>query len=384
MEKLILLRYGELHLKGRNRGWFEKVLIQNIKKSLNGLEFSFEKTQGRYFITCYKDADETEITARLKKIAGLHSYSIAYKIKTDWQGILDACAALAPKKGSFKAECNRADKTFMYRTPQIVSGIGERLLRDNPALRVDLHGPEHVISVDIRESGATFIYGARFPLSGGLPVGTGGCGMVLLSGGIDSPVAAYMMIKRGLAIKAVHFQSYPFTSISAQEKARDLAKELKGYAGNIDLFMVPFKEIQEAIHSCCPENYMITLMRRFMMRIAETLALEKNCGCLITGESLGQVASQTTESITVTNAAVKSLPVFRPLIGCDKEEIVRLARAIGTYDISIRPFEDCCTVFLPENPVIKPDIGSALKYEAALDAYGLTARAVENTEIIKL
>ena len=384
MEKIILLRYGELHLKGRNRGWFEKVLIDNIKKSLNGLTFAFEKTQGRYLISGYPDSQEGQIISRLKKVIGLHSYSIACKIKTDWRGILDACAAAAPKTGTFKVECNRADKTFQYRTPFITAEAGFHILQSNAALKVDVHEPQTTINIDIRENGFTYIFAQKEQLSGGLPVGTGGSGLVLLSGGIDSPVAAYLMAKRGVTINAVHFQSYPYTSVAAQEKVIELAKTLKDYCGNINLFMVPFKEIQDAIHKNAPENYTITLMRRFMMRIAESTATQRKYGCLITGESLGQVASQTVESITVTNSVVKTLPVFRPLIGADKEEIIKIARQIGTYDISIKPYEDCCTVFVPQNPVIKPDIETALKYESKLDVETLIKTAVENTELIKI
>ena len=384
MEKLILLRYGELHLKGRNRGWFERVLIENIKTALSGLEYKFERTQGRYFIYDYADAVEPQILARLKKVIGLRSYSIAYKIKTDWKGIMDACLSLAPEAGAFKVECNRADKTFAYKTPQITAEAGFHILESNGKLKVDLHNPDTVINIDIRENGSTYIFGERVSLSGGLPVGTGGGGMVLLSGGIDSPVAAYLMAKRGLSIKAVHFQSYPYTSVSAQEKVIELSVKLKEYCGGIGLFMVPFKEIQDAIRKSCPENYMITIMRRFMMLIAEKMALRHKCDCLITGESLGQVASQTVESITVTGSAVSSLPVFRPLIGMDKEEIIKTAKNIGTYDISIKPYDDCCTVFLPQNPVIRPDLKTALSYEAHMDVEGLVNTAIENTELIKV
>ena len=384
MEKIILLRYGELHLKGRNRGWFEKILIENIKRTLSGLTFDFEKTQGRYLISGYPEGQEGQIISRLEKIIGLHSYSIAYKIKTDWRQILDTCVLTAPKSGTFKVECNRADKTFQHRTPYITAEAGFHILQSNGALKVDVHRPQTTISIDIRENGVTYVFGDKTALLGGLPVGTGGSGLVLLSGGIDSPVAAYLMTKRGVTINAVHFQSYPYTSIAAQEKVAELAKTLKDYCGNINLFMVPFKEIQDAIRKHAPENYMITIMRRFMMRIAESIAGRKKYGCLITGESLGQVASQTVESITVTNSVVKSLPVFRPLIGCDKEEIIKTARRIGTYDISIKPYEDCCTVFVPQNPVIKPDIKTACQYEEKLDVETLVKTAVDNTELIKI
>ncbi len=384
MEKLIILRYGELYLKGKNRGWFEKVLINNIKNALHGVKYAFEKTQGRYLVSGYAAADESVLIERLKKIAGLHSLSIAYKIPTDWEEIVKTCVSLAPAKGTFKVDCNRADKTFKYKTPYIAAEIGYHVLQSNPGLSVDVHTPESVINLDIRENGSTYIYSEKFPCIGGLPVGVSGNGMVLLSGGIDSPVAAYKMLKRGLNIRAVHFESYPYTSISAQEKAVDLAKRLKGHAGNIDLYMVPFKEIQDEIHKNCAEAYMITIMRRFMMRIAEVLAKKHNCGCLITGESLGQVASQTVPGITVSNAVLESLPVLRPLIGCDKEEIMREARFIGTYDISIRPYDDCCTVFLPENPVIAPDTETAAGCEAKLDIDGLVSRAVANVKLIKI
>ena len=259
--------------------------------------------------------------------------------------------------------------------------ISAAIFSRRPALVVDLFHPQHVVNIDIRENGKTFVYSETIKAVNGMPVGTGGKAVVMLSGGIDSPVAAYMMAKRGMSLRAVHFHSFPYTSLQAKEKVLDLAKLIKKYTLRMTVDVVSFTEIQTAIHEKCPEEYMITIMRRFMMRIAERIARMNGCGAVVTGESLGQVASQTLESITSTNS-VANIPVFRPLIGFDKEEIIEIAERIGTFKTSILPYEDCCTIFLPKKPVTKPRLDAVLKVESALDVETLVNNALNNIETI--
>ena len=266
---------------------------------------------------------------------------------------------------------------------EIERHLGGVVLDKNPNLKVDLYNPELVINVEIRVNNKTYIYSNLYPCANGLPLGSAGKGLLLLSGGIDSPVAGYLMSKRGLKLEAVHFHSYPYTSAQAKEKVIELAKEISEYCGEIKLHVVSFTEIQEQIHKNCDAEYMITIMRRIMMRIAERLCKENGLGAIVTGESLGQVASQTMQSMTVTNSVV-SLPVFRPVIAFDKEEIMNVARKIGTYETSILPYEDCCTVFLPKNPVIRPTISRAEYLEKSLDIDSLVETAVLNEEIIDI
>ena len=261
--------------------------------------------------------------------------------------------------------------------------IGGDLLEANPSLKVDLYNPEHTVFVDIRENGKTFVYGETIKAVNGMPVGTGGKAIVMLSGGIDSPVAAYMMAKRGMTLRAVHFHSFPYTSMQARQKVLDLAKLLKKYTLHMTVDVVSFTEIQTAIHEKCPEEYMITIMRRFMMRIAERIAKMHGAGAVITGESLGQVASQTLESITSTNS-VATIPVFRPLIGFDKDEIIEISQKIGTFDMSILPYEDCCTIFLPKRPVTKPRLEHVLRVESVLDVDALVDNAMQNIETVTI
>ena len=267
---------------------------------------------------------------------------------------------------------------------ELAARLGGAVLESNPNLTVNLHVFDTDLYVDIRENGLSYLFTDKIMGAGGMPVGTAGAGMVLLSGGIDSPVAAYMMAKRGLKLHAIHFHSAPYTSEMAKQKVVDLAGIVKNYSGPIVLHVIPFTDVQLKIHEKCPAELMITIMRRFMMRIAERVAKANSCGALITGESLGQVASQTMESITVTNGVIEDLPVFRPLIGMDKTEIMDIARNIDTYDTSILPYEDCCTVFLPKNPVIRPKLETVLKAEAKLDVETLIAACIENQEIINV
>jgi thiamine biosynthesis protein ThiI len=381
MEKTILIRIGEIFLKGRNRDFFISALKRNINGALGGIACKINGSQSRIFVEDYSEDDEAEIIKRLKRVFGIHSVSPAVKIETDLAGISAACAELFPKAGTFRVTVNRADKKLALNSLQIASEIGAYMLEKSPDLTVNLFKYDFEVNVDIRESGVTFIFYDVIECSGGMPVGCGGNGMLLLSGGIDSPVAGYTMAKRGVKIFAVHYHSFPYTSEQAKEKVIDLAKRISVYCGDITLFVVPFTDIQYAIKENCPIEYMITIMRRFMMRIAEKLAKDNKCGAIITGESLGQVASQTMESINVTNGVV-SLPVFRPLIGMDKDEIISVARKIDTYETSILPYEDCCTVFLPKNPVIRPKTELAEEYEKKLDVEKLTEDALSRVEVL--
>lgn len=382
MERTILIRIGEIFLKGNNKGFFVSTLKSNIMHALAGIECALVNTQNRMYIEKYSGEDEPEIIERLTKVFGISSISPAVKVKTELSVIADACSDIFPESGKFRVSVNRADKRLPLTSMEIAGDIGEIMLNKKKNRTVDLYKYDFEVNVDIRENGMTYIYYDKIPCQGGLPVGCGGNGMLLLSGGIDSPVAGYMMAKRGLKIFAVHYHSFPYTSEQAKEKVIELAKEISAYCGEITLFVVPFTEIQYAIKENCKIEYMITVMRRFMMRIAERLAAENNCGAIITGESLGQVASQTMESITVTNSVAK-LPVFRPLIAFDKTDIIEISRKIGTYETSILPYEDCCTVFLPKNPVIRPTIGTAESFEKKLDVDALVENALSGVEVYR-
>ena len=384
MEKVILLRFGEIYLKGKNRSSFEKQLLDNIKHALKGVKYSLNRMHGRYIIENFALDDLFEIERRVKRVFGLHSYSVALKLPTDLDLLKKECVAFLPGSGTFRFTVNRADKKFPLNSQQIAMELGGSALSYAPSLKVDLFTPDKEIFVDVREEGYTFIFSDKIPCAGGMPVGCSGKGIVLLSGGIDSPVAAYRMAKRGLKMYGVHFHSFPYTSPMAKQKVVDLARILSAYQGGFELFVVSFTEIQRQIHEKCPEEYMITIMRRIMMRIAERLAKANGCGSITTGESLAQVASQTQESILVTNETVETLPVFRPLIGMDKEEIIQTAREIGTFDKSIEPYEDCCTVFLPKFPVIKPKPELIREAESKLDVEKLVSEALADVEMIKL
>lgn len=376
----ILIRFGEIFLKGNNRKYFEDLLINNIKAALKPLKYTFLRSQGRYFVEDFENADE--ITERLKKVFGLHSVSPALKVKTDKETLFEAAVKMSPMSGKFRVTVKRADKRLPFTSAEMAGNIGGALLRASGGkLKVDLFDYDFDLNVDIRDNGYSYLFYDKIPCAGGLPVGCSGSGMLLLSGGIDSPVAGWLMAKRGVRLHAVHFHSFPYTGEPALQKVKDLAEKLSHYTGQVNLHVVPFTEIQYAIHEKCPASFMITIMRRFMMRIAEKIARKKECGALITGESLGQVASQTMQSMNVTNSVV-GLPVFRPVVAFDKEEIIDIAQKIDTFEISIRPYEDCCTVFLPKNPVIRPRISEAEEYERALDIDALIEKAVENTEEI--
>ncbi|HCE34023.1 MAG TPA: tRNA 4-thiouridine(8) synthase ThiI [Clostridiales bacterium] len=381
----ILIRYGEIFLKGNNRGYFESALAKNIRTALENFNFKFVRAQNRFLIEDYDEAYETDIIDKLTKIFGIHSVSVAVKVKSTEEELEKAAVLMMKdKSGTFRVTVNRADKKIQKSSMELAAQLGGAVLESNPNLTVNLHVFDTDLYVDIRENGLSYLFTDKIMGAGGMPVGTAGAGMVLLSGGIDSPVAAYMMAKRGLKLHAIHFHSAPYTSEMAKQKVVDLAGIVKNYSSPIVLHVIPFTDVQLKIHEKCPAELMITIMRRFMMRIAERVAKANSCGALITGESLGQVASQTMESITVTNGVIEDLPVFRPLIGMDKTEIMDIAHNIDTYDTSILPYEDCCTIFLPKNPVIRPKLETVLKAEAKLDVETLIAACIENQEIINV
>ncbi len=384
MEKVIIIRYSEIHLKGNNRGWFERVFSVNIEKSLKGIRHEVHRQSGRYLIENFDKNDTDDILERLKKVFGIHSYSVALKVSSDMNEIFEAAKSVCLKSGTFKVETHRADKTFPLNSMQISSEIGGRLLDEFSELKVDVHDPRFVINIDVRENGTALVFNEFFKGAGGMPVGTSGKGMLLISGGIDSPVAGHMIAKRGMNIECIHFHSYPYTNMQAREKVIELAKVLSGYTCGIRLNIISVTHIQEEIHKKCNGEYMVTVLRRFMMRIAERLALMRGAQCLITGESLAQVASQTIEGMTSSNSVIEKMPVLRPLCGFDKNEIIERSRAIGTYDISIEPYEDCCTVFLPKHPVTKPSLGAVIAEENKLDVQSLVDEALNSLEFISL
>ena len=384
MQKVIIIRYAEIHLKGNNRGWFEKVFAVNIEKSLKGLKHELRRQSGRYLVENFNEADTQTVLGRLKKVFGVHSYSLALKVNSNIDEIAEASKKVCSAYGTFKVETHRADKTFHLNSMQLSAEIGGRLLDANNNIKVDVHNPDFIVSIDLRENGTALVFNENLKGAGGMPVGTSGTGMLLISGGIDSPVAGHMIAKRGMNINCIHLHSYPYTNLQAREKVIELTKRLSEYTCGTNLNIVSVTRIQEEIHKNCNPDYMVTLLRRFMMRIAEKVAITSGAQCLITGESLAQVASQTVEGMTSSNSVVEKLPVLRPLCGFDKDEIIERSRAIGTYEISIEPYEDCCTVFLPKHPVTRPKLCDVLAEESKLDVSKLVEEAVAGLEILKL
>ena len=385
MEKVILIRYGEIFLKGKNRGFFEKTLLLNIRNSLEKFNLEVNKVPGRFLVEKYDEDDEFEIIERLKKVAGIFSFSPAIYFDTNLDEITaNAIELMRGKKGTFKVETNRADKKFELNSMQISREIGGRILASNHALKVDIKEPEFKLNIDIRENGKTFMYAGSIMGVGGMPVGTSGTGLLLLSGGIDSPVAGYMMAKRGVKVCAVHFHSYPYTSNFAREKVEDLAKLLTGYTGDLTVYMVSMTELQEEIHAKCDDSYMITLLRRGMFTLAERICKAHSRRMIITGENLGQVASQTIESMTVVQEVVKDIPIIRPLVAFDKCEIIEVAKKIGTFETSIKPFEDCCTVFLPDSPVVRPELYKVKREQDKIDFESILERAYKSVEVVEI
>lgn len=396
-QNIFIVRTGEVALKGMNKPYFERVLVQRIRAALKKTnEQSKEegnggidvyRHEGLIFIKSPKTIPEDTIIKLVSRVFGVASISPAWECESN----LDAIGEMAVKfmlkqieeRGvkTFKVFAKRADKTFPIKSPEIARIIGAKVLIGCKVLKVDVHNPEVRLHVDLRR-GVSYIYDEKVAAIGGLPLGTNGRGLILLSGGIDSPVAAWMMARRGMLIEAVHFHSYPYTSKRAQEKVEKLAGIVASYSGRIRMHVINLLPIQEQIVQHCPEEETTILVRRFMMRIAQEIARKNRCMMLITGEDLGQVASQTAEAITVTDACVE-IPVLRPLIGMDKVDIMDKAREIGTYETSIEPFEDCCTVFLPKHPTTKPKLARIEQSESALDVDALVKAAVESEEVVE-
>lgn len=385
-KNIYIIRCGETALKGQNKPYFERMLADRIKKILKkfpGIEV--KRHEGLIFVRSEKATDEKEILKETGKVFGIASISPAVEVESDMEKIGTAAVSymndLIKKNGirTFKVEAKRADKSFPVKSPDIAKKIGAAVLKGCGVLGVDVHDPDVHLFVDLRHD-KTYIYQQKIKGFGGLPLGTNGRGMILLSGGIDSPVAAWMMAKRGMQIEAVHFHSYPYTSQRAQEKVTELASILAIYCSRFKLHMINLLPIQEQIVQNCPEEETTVLLRRFMMRIAEKVAEATGCGMLITGESLGQVASQTADAIIVTDEAVQ-MPVMRPLIAMDKVDIMDIAKEIETYEVSIKPYEDCCTVFLPKHPVTKPKIERIKRSEERLCVDELIHEALGSEEI---
>jgi len=384
MKKIVIIRVCEIFLKGKNRFYFVNLLEEHIKKALCDIKCDVEKLQMRFLVENFDESDYDRIADRLLKVCGIHNISPAYLVKSDYDEIKNCAVALcSEKEGTFKVETNRADKTFPMNSVELSRELGGEILDACKNLKVDVRKPDFTVNVDIRENCKTLIYTDSVKAVGGMPIGSSGHGFLMLSGGIDSPVAGYMMCKRGMKLSAVHFHSYPYTGEAAKEKVISLGKTISEYSAGMTLYVVKFTHIQEQIHEKCDEDLMITLMRRFMMRITERLALKYGGQSIITGESLGQVASQTMESITSSNSVVK-IPVFRPLIAFDKLETIEIAEKIGTYETSILPYEDCCTVFLPKHPAIKPKLDRVIREESKLDVESLIDEALGFVEVIEL
>ena len=380
--KCILLRFGELYLKGNNRYIFENKLIENVKKSLSGIDFKFVKTFGRYVITDYELEKQDEIVSRLKTVFGLYSLSIADEVESNKELIIEKILNYNVSDKTFKVFVKRADKKFPLTSMELARQIGEKILEKYPTSKVDLYNPQIKINVDMRLNGKSYVFYDNIKCLGGLPLGSSGKGLLLLSGGIDSPVAGFLIGRRGMVLEALHFHSYPYTSEQAKDKVIELAKKLAVYVGKIKLHIVSFTKVQEEIHKNCLPEYMITLMRRIMMRVAQKICEQNKLNAIVTGESLGQVASQTIESMTTTTSVVDNIPILRPCIAMDKEDIIEIANEIDTYNISILPYEDCCTVFLPKNPVIKPTIEKCLKEERKLNIDDLVEQCLVNEEVL--
>jgi thiamine biosynthesis protein ThiI len=387
MEDILLVRYAEIYLKGLNRPFFERKLIEGIKNALRGYKAYVAYAQGRVYIKGLGEDEIDDAIDKLKYVFGIHSVSHAKVFEKDWDSVCEGVVRLAEKlfadRGptTFKIAARRSDKQYPLRSEDINRKLGELLLSEFPNLKVDVHKPDHLIGVEVRDR--VYVYTGEVMCAGGMPTGTAGRVALLISGGIDSPVAGYMLAKRGAELSAVHFYSFPYTSERARDKVVELTKLISRYAGSIRLHLVPFTKIQTLIYEKCPPKETTVLMRREMMKIAEMIAVLDGAKALVTGEALGQVASQTLESLAVTDDAV-GMPVFRPLIGFDKEDIMSLARKIGTYETSILPYEDCCTVFVPHHPVTKPSVEALRESEKLADFEGLISKALEDREILTI
>lgn len=381
MRNLLLVRYGEIFLKGLNRPYFLRALVKKVQHAVKPLGGHVWLHDGRIFVADFEDLDSC--IAKVTKVFGVHSVCPAVEMeKDDFEAICaQAVAMTAGMSGTFKVVARRSDKRYFMDSPAINQEIGYRVLTAHPELTVDIHKPDHVLNVEIRDQ--AYLYVKVIMAYGGMPVGTNGKATLLLSGGIDSPVAGWMIAKRGVWINAVHFHSYPYTSDRALEKVIDLARILSESCCGVRVHVVPFTKIQMEIHEKCPDEYTTLIMRRFMMRIAERVAQQEGSGALITGESIGQVASQTMEALNVTDSVV-NMPVFRPVIGFDKSDIIEIAQRIGTFETSSLPFEDCCTVFTPKHPATHPKMDIVLQGESKLDMDALIEESVAGIQIVQV
>lgn len=387
MANVLLIRYGEIHLKGQNRSFFLRLLKEDIAGALQDLGAQVELGQGRYYATGIADEDIPAAVDRLTRIFGIWSISVAKAVEKDWSVICQTAvdlmeSELAKRGGSatFKVFSRRADKNFPMTSSEICPELGHVLLERFPGLSVDVKNPEISISLEVREH--AYLYTNEIMGPGGMPAGSSGRAALLLSGGIDSPVAGYMLMKRGVEVECIHFHSFPYTSERARDKVVSLAALLSRYCGSVKLHIVHFTDVQLAIYDQCPDDETTILIRRAMMHIAQRIARANGAKALITGEAVGQVASQTLDSLVVTDNAVE-MPVFRPCIGMDKFEIMDIARKIGTYDTSILPYEDCCTIFTPRHPVTHPKLERILKSESKIADYErLLQEAIDKTETI--
>ncbi len=382
MKEVLLIKNGELALKGLNRSTFEDILVKNIKRRLlkSVGKFTFTKSQSTIVAEpVEEDADFEEAVEIVKKVFGIVAFSRAAVTEKDLEAIKDTALSYLGEDlrnvKTFKVNAKRSDKRFPMTSPEICREVGAHLLRNIPSLKVDVHNPDITVTVEVRDKNV-FVHGNQIKGAGGMPVGSAGRVALLVSGGIDSPVAGWMMAKRGLQLDAIHFAAPPYTSKRAEMKVRDLVSIVAKYSGRVNFAVVNFTEIQEAIKENCPEELFTIIMRRLMMVIAERLAQKDDCGALVTGESLGQVASQTLGALACTDAAVQ-MPVFRPLIGMDKNEIITISRNIGAFETSILPYEDCCTVFTPKHPRTRPTLRLVEEAENAFDFSEMIERAIE-------
>jgi thiamine biosynthesis protein ThiI len=387
MNDLILLKQGEIVLKGQNRRFFEDKLIANVRRRLKSLgDFSVTATQSTVYVE--PESDDCDMDAALdamRHVFGVVSVTRAMACAKDKDAIFETAKSYLREElisaKSFKVETKRSDKAFPMSSIEISQYVGGMLSDEFPNIKVDVHDPELLVNVEVREL-AAYVHASALPGAGGMPVGSNGSAVTLLSGGIDSPVSSYMIARRGIHLVPVHFFSFPYTSERAREKVLQLAEKLTECCGRLTVEIVPFTHIQEEIRDKCPEEYFTLIMRRFMMRISEQIAEMNGCKALVTGENLGQVASQTMEALRVTEQCI-SLPVLRPLIGMDKKDIIEIARRIGTFDTSILPYEDCCTVFTPRHPRTKPKVEDVLEVEKALDVESLVVEALAGREQVR-
>ena len=388
MKEIVLIKVGEIVLKGLNRKNFESMLIKNMKNALRGVaQCKITSAQSTIYVEpCYDDADIDEICERISKVFGIVAFHRAAVAEKTMESIAEVSLKYLEETlegaSTFKVEAKRSDKKFPLKSPEICRELGGIILQKFNHLTVDVHNPDVQVTVEVRDFGA-YIHASVIKGAGGVPVGSSGNGTILISGGIDSPVAAWMMAKRGLRLNAVHFASPPYTSQRAEDKVVRLLKKVSAYAGNITMYTVPFTEIQEKIKNDCPEELFTIIMRRLMMQISQRIAQDTDSSCLITGESLGQVASQTMPAIVTTDEA-SDMVVFRPLIGMDKEEIIQISRKIDTFDISIEPYEDCCTVFTPKHPRTRPVLKYVKEAQERAGFDEMIERALSNLKITNI